>query len=68
MNLVSLENVSKNYGFGPLFANVTLGLEERDKIGLIGATGRVTGPHLHWNARYGSVTVNPLDLLTSGRP
>ena len=33
-------------------------------IGLIGATGRVTGPHLHWAARYGSITVNPLDLLS----
>lgn len=32
-------------------------------IGLIGATGRVTGPHLHWAARYGTITVNPLDLL-----
>ena len=33
------------------------------RIGLVGATGRVTGPHLHWNARYGSLTVNPLDLV-----
>ena len=36
-------------------------------IGLIGATGRVTGPHLHWAARYGAITVNPLDLVSLGR-
>ncbi len=39
MNIVSLENVSKNYGFKPLFESVTLGLEDRDKIGIIGANG-----------------------------
>jgi murein DD-endopeptidase MepM/ murein hydrolase activator NlpD len=35
-------------------------------IGLVGNTGRVTGPHLHWAARYGALTVNPLDLITIG--
>ena len=34
-----------------------------DIIGRVGATGRVTGPHLHWHAKYGLVTVNPLTLL-----
>jgi murein DD-endopeptidase MepM/ murein hydrolase activator NlpD len=35
-------------------------------IGLVGNTGRVTGPHLHWAARYGTLTVNPLDLISLG--
>ena len=39
MNILSLENVSKNYGIKPLFENVTIGLEDNDKIGIIGANG-----------------------------
>jgi murein DD-endopeptidase MepM/ murein hydrolase activator NlpD len=32
-------------------------------IGRVGATGRVTGPHLHLIARYGRHTLDPLTLL-----
>ena len=32
-------------------------------IGRVGSTGRVTGPHLHWTARYGTLTMDPLDLV-----
>jgi len=32
-------------------------------IGLVGSTGRVTGPHLHWIAKYGAISVNPMSLL-----
>jgi murein DD-endopeptidase MepM/ murein hydrolase activator NlpD len=32
-------------------------------IGQVGATGRVTGPHLHWTVRAGGARVDPLSLL-----
>lgn len=38
-------------------------VEAGQPIGRIGATGRVTGPHLHWVGRYGRVSVDPLTLL-----
>ena len=34
-----------------------------DRLGLVGATGRVTGPHLHWTVRVQGVSVDPLSLL-----
>jgi murein DD-endopeptidase MepM/ murein hydrolase activator NlpD len=34
-------------------------------IGQVGATGRVTGPHLHWSVRAGGARVDPLSLLAA---
>jgi murein DD-endopeptidase MepM/ murein hydrolase activator NlpD len=33
-------------------------------VGLAGATGRVTGPHLHWGARILSARVDPFSLVS----
>ena len=38
-------------------------VERGQRIALSGATGRVTGPHLHWTMRLGSARVDPLSLV-----
>jgi murein DD-endopeptidase MepM/ murein hydrolase activator NlpD len=34
-----------------------------DVVGLLGATGRVTGPHLHWTVRLAGARVDPLRVV-----
>ncbi len=38
-------------------------VENRAILGKVGATGRVTGPHLHWAVRANGARVDPLSLL-----
>lgn len=43
-------------------------LEEKQLLGLSGKTGRVNGPHLHWQCVIHGVKVNPLGLTQSWMP
>jgi murein DD-endopeptidase MepM/ murein hydrolase activator NlpD len=69
-------NVYINHGAGLVTAYFHLSeqlvvagdtVEAGTPIGRVGATGRVTGPHLHWVVRYGHTSVDPRSLLVTSR-
>jgi murein DD-endopeptidase MepM/ murein hydrolase activator NlpD len=56
--------------YGHLSAyNVTAGqyVHKGDVIGYVGATGRATGPHLHYEVRIDGHAVNPMPYLSLGQ-
>lgn len=67
--------VDHGLGLVSLFAHlsstaVTPGqrVERGDTLGQVGATGRVTGPHLHWTVRLAGARVDPLSLIAATGP
>ncbi len=62
--------VDHGYGVLTLYAHLSkMKVKEGDEIkgqqvlGLSGKTGRVSGPHLHWQVIVGHVKVNPMDAI-----
>ena len=62
MNLISLENISKNYSEKTLLNNISLGINEGEKIGLIGVNGTGTVSYTHLFSIFDSPT--PIILIT----
>jgi murein DD-endopeptidase MepM/ murein hydrolase activator NlpD len=61
--------IDHGYGLYTLFAHLertaaTVGadVQRGDVVGFVGATGRATGPHLHWSMRLLGARVDPLSL------
>jgi murein DD-endopeptidase MepM/ murein hydrolase activator NlpD len=70
-NLVVLEHqfgIETRYGHLSAF-RTQLGqtVKRGDLIGLVGATGRATGPHLHYEVRVNDRILNPLQFLLNAR-
>jgi murein DD-endopeptidase MepM/ murein hydrolase activator NlpD len=56
--------VSSNFlHFSEIDVKVGQRVEKGDVIGLVGATGRATGPHMHWGMNWFGVRVDPQLLL-----
>ena len=65
--------IDHGYGVGSNFLhlsklNVAVGdtVTQGDIIGEVGATGRATGPHLHWGMTWFSTRIDPLLVLKRG--
>ena len=62
----NIMTIDHGYGLFTIYAHLnTMALEkgdkikQGDKIGTVGATGRATGPHLHWGAYWHNVALDP---------
>jgi murein DD-endopeptidase MepM/ murein hydrolase activator NlpD len=51
-----------------IYVSVGQQVKEGQLIGKIGATGRVTGPHLHWEVWVNGIQVEPTDWLENAYP
>ena len=38
-------------------------IEKGQKVGEVGSTGRLTGPHLHWTVYLNKIRINPESII-----
>ncbi len=62
--------IDHGYGLVSIFAHLQRTMVEEGvnvargaRLGTVGATGRATGPHLHWSVRLGNTRVDPAAVL-----
>jgi murein DD-endopeptidase MepM/ murein hydrolase activator NlpD len=70
--------IDHGYGLVSVFAHLQrttveegMTVSRGTRLGTVGATGRATGPHLHWSVRVGTTRVDPaavLDVLAPASP
>ena len=68
-NTVVIDHGAGLYSIFAHFSEITAGegdvVERGAELGRVGATGRVTGPHLHWSVRLNETRVDPLSLIVA---
>ena len=58
--------VTRYAHLGKILVEVGQQIEHRQKIGVMGNSGRSTGPHVHYEVRFGDQTLDPMKFLTAG--
>ena len=66
-NVVIIDHGWGLYSYFAHLSSIDVGegetVERGQQVGTVGATGRVTGPHLHWTVRLNEARVDPLSLM-----